>query len=75
MLPSKTKLNKFYNTFVAFDPRLPGPMKVITDVGNNDFYRRRAIECIHEGSAENLIMAMRLLLLAGAAEDGPEKIK
>ena len=45
----------------VFDPRAPGPMKVIADIGNQNYYKLRAIELIHEG---RLIEATSILALA-----------
>jgi hypothetical protein len=70
---SKTKLNKFFSDKVAYDPRNPGPMKPIVDAANNSYYRQRAIECIHSGDQDNLIMAIRLLMLVGTSYHAAEK--
>lgn len=32
----------------AFDPKVPGPMKIIMDSGNKEYFLMRAVECIHE---------------------------
>ncbi len=67
---SKTSLARFFNQYVMFDPRKPGTMKPIIDVGNPAYYRQRAIECINSGED---IMAIRLLLLAETNTNGKDK--
>lgn len=67
----------------AFDPRKPGPFKVITDVGNVDYYINRAIELCYEAQTSNkpdaiLMKAISLLALArvtGKDKCGPAKDK
>lgn len=63
MLPSKTAIKKILMES-AFDPRKPGPMKVIADIRNHDYYKLRAIELIHEG---RLIEAISVLAMARSA--------
>jgi len=74
---SKTQIVKILND-CKFNPRKPGPLKVIADVGNTDYYCRRAIEFIkdakqeelHPGDKENyLTNAIALLALAIANEE------
>lgn len=50
----------------AFDPNQPGPLKVITDLQNAEYYRMRAIELIREGQ---LKLAISLLALARAENE------
>lgn len=65
---SKTKLSKLFREKVAFDPRESRTMKVIMESGNREYYRARAIEAVKTGTEDDLVMAIRLLLLV-VAED------
>lgn len=40
----------------VFNPRKPGPMAIISDVGSVEFYEHRAIEEIHEAQSIRNIM-------------------
>lgn len=63
-LPSKTALKKILSECVI-DPRKPGPMKVIADMSDPDFFRKRAIEYLSEGNLiDNEQKAISLLSLA-----------
>jgi hypothetical protein len=57
---NKTQLQRILRESV-FDPNEPGPLKVISDVGNVDYYRNRSIELISDG---NLKLAIAVLALA-----------
>ncbi len=70
--PSKAEIR---NTLLEslFNPRDPGPFKVILDVGVSDYYLNRAIECIHSALAQekpngafedNVQLAISLLAIA-----------
>lgn len=61
--PSKTAINK---TLAAssFDPRKPGPMSVIADVGSPIYYEGRAIELIREGKYKMAVSVLALLQVA-----------
>lgn len=73
--PSKTELRRHLRDCL-FDPRKPGPMQVIADTGNTEYYENRAKECISqyaetpEEKARNLQMAVGLLLLSLAKRNG-----
>lgn len=45
--PSKTALAAILRDCVA-DPRKPGPHKILADMGDAEYYRKRAIECLME---------------------------
>lgn len=66
-LPSKKMLQAEARDCI-FDPRAVGPMKIIADTDNLDYFKGRAIECINRSQIENpkkeLQMAVGLLLLA-----------
>lgn len=54
-----------------FDPNLPGPMKIVIDVGDSEYYKKRAVELIRstigldcEKSQVDLTQAIQLLILA-----------
>ena len=61
---------------VVFNPRSPGPMKIIADQGSPEYYELRAIEEIHMarsirtyyyttgGYAIHILKAIQLLILA-----------
>lgn len=60
---------------VSFNPRTPGPMKVVADMEDSGYYAKRAIECIMEADTaricdekdmfqKQMTKAMQLLLLA-----------
>lgn len=66
---SKTQITKILND-CKFNPRVPGPLKVIADVGNTDYYCRRAIEFIKcSTSNDGMKNAIALLALAIANEE------
>jgi hypothetical protein len=63
---------------VKFDPKEPGPMKVIASMEDPKYYRQRAIEEIVDSGLQadqrtHLIRAIRLLLLAIFFEGSNEK--
>jgi hypothetical protein len=67
---SLTRVRKFLQ-LVQFNPNLPGPIKIISDVNNPDYFENRAIEFIREAEFdyrqnydEKIIYAIRLLILA-----------
>lgn len=66
MKVTKTRLSKILRNCI-WNPRDPGPMRPIVDVGGTEYYARRAIECINRGQYE---MAIKLLALAEASLDG-----
>ena len=69
---SKTALAQLFKNKISFDPRVPGPMKIMADIGNNEYYKLRAIECIQNGQ---LILAIRLLLFVVWSHcDGQEEV-
>lgn len=73
--PSKTELRRHLRDCL-FDPRKPGPMQVIADTGNTDYYETRAKECISQYTettdekSANIRMAIGLLLLSLAKLNG-----
>jgi hypothetical protein len=66
-LISKTAIDGIFKD-CKFDPRSPGPMKAIADMHDPDFFRKRAIECLHEAEYSNpiegCVKAVKLLALA-----------
>ena len=64
---TKTKITQILNA-CKFNPRIPGPLKIIADVGNTAYYKNRAIEFIEQsklsGEKECLERAISLLALA-----------
>lgn len=73
--PTKTQISKILND-CKFNPKLDGPLKVISDVGNTDYYMNRAVEFITEakslkrcGKSPSLRNAIALLALAVANEE------
>lgn len=63
VLPSKTALRKILKAS-EFDPRAAGPLKIIADVGNKDYYRSRAIELISDNTTKSVQQAISLLALS-----------
>lgn len=71
--PSQTSIRKVLSES-AFDPRVPGPLKVIADTGNVEYLVTRAIEFLREGQygadatrpmdRDKLTQAISLLALA-----------
>lgn len=59
---TKTLLRKVLKDVVP-DPKVPGPFRVIADVGNTGYYEQRAIEAIHSRDRR---LAIQLLILAEA---------
>jgi hypothetical protein len=57
----------------VFTPKDPGPLKAIVDVGNRDYYIRRAKEfldlSLENGSYPYLTLAISLIALAKLTED------
>jgi beta-N-acetylglucosaminidase len=61
-----------------WNPKNPGTLKIISDVGNPDYYENRAKEFISEASKikdkeeydKNIINAVRLLVLARETRNG-----
>ena len=73
--PSKTAIAKVLREAV-FDPREPGPLKIIADVGQADYYVRRAQEFLVPPVAGspvvpslNIKNAIALLALAVVTND------
>lgn len=70
---TKTQISKILND-CKFNPRIPGPAKIIADVGNYEYYIKRAIEILQVTLASedlgesNLQQAIALLALAIANE-------
>lgn len=48
---TKTKITQILNS-CKFNPRISGPLKIIADVGNVDYYCNRAIEFIEQSKLE-----------------------
>lgn len=70
-LPTINQLKKVAQR-LPFKPKEPGPLAVIVDVGNVEYYKQRAIEFIRCDDLEN---AARLLTLAQVMKEivrGPE---
>ena len=76
---SLTKIRKALKS-VAFNPRVPGPMKVIADVGDCSYFEKRAIEeisyCVsirlhndEQKYRENIDMAIRMFILVKVTID------
>lgn len=59
---TKTLLRKVVKDVIP-DPKIPGPFRVIANVGNIEYYEQRAIEAIR--SADR-VLAIQLLILAEA---------
>jgi hypothetical protein len=51
-----------------FNPRLPGPLKIISDINNSNYYELRAVEFIKEINEDNyhdnIVKAIQLLALS-----------
>lgn len=62
MKTSLTQIRKILSQS-AFNPRKPGPMKVIADVGDPNYYRQRALELITHDGKQNIKQAIGLLAL------------
>lgn len=62
MAVTLTKIRKVLRD-AAVNPRKPGPIRIIADVGNPDYYDNRAIEAIKSGDRG---LALTLLALAQA---------
>ncbi len=71
-----TSIKSFLNKCV-FNPKKPGPLSIISDIGNPDYYERRATEYIKEAGIletrlrsnlpyydDKIIKAIQLLCLA-----------
>lgn len=56
---------------LAFDPRKPGHLKPIAEVGNPEYYRKRAIEFLMNGKKRDIENAITLLSLWLAHESTP----
>lgn len=69
-----TQIRKVLSS-AAFNPKdKSGPLAIIVDVDNSDYYMRRATELIREGlemrnPSDTLLMAIRLLALTIAKEE------
>ena len=61
---TKTLLRKVIKD-VCPDPRIPGPFRVIADVGDCGYYDQRAVEAIRSGDR---VLGIQLLLLSEATE-------
>lgn len=59
--PSKTSISKILKASI-FDPRKPGPLSVITDVGSKRYFETRAIELIRENRLEQAISLLALAI-------------
>lgn len=46
----------------AFDPKKPGPMKIIADVEDVVYYQHRAVELVYEGKFAQAISVLALAL-------------
>lgn len=71
---TKTKITKILND-CKFNPRKPGPLKVVADVGDTDYYIKRAIEILTSEAntlgkdKEYMKRAISLIALAIANEE------
>ena len=69
---NKTKIAATLRESV-FAPNKPGPLKAIIDVGDDEYYARRAKEFIdyfiEEGGGKHLTTAISLLALAKLCEE------
>ena len=67
MKPSKTSIKKALSE-AAFDPRKPGPMQIIMETGNAEYYIQRAREILavylDAPIPDKLDQAMALIALA-----------
>jgi hypothetical protein len=67
MKPSYTSINNFLKSCV-WNPKLPGPLNIISDIGNANYYETRAIEYIKEINEvnfnDNITKAIQLLALS-----------
>lgn len=68
-MTSLTQIRKILKQAV-FNPRKPGPMKIVAEMGNSQYYKMRAIEAI---SNNELYQAIKLLALAIASIDDEEE--
>lgn len=73
--PTKTQITRILNE-CKFNPKTPGTLKIIADVGSIEYYQTRAIEliamCDKVGPhlrKERLTRAISLLALAIACEE------
>ena len=71
-IPSLTEVRKILRQ-TAFDPRIPGPMRIIVDVDDPRYFRQRAVELIREAEYyppshydKKLKQATQLITLARA---------
>lgn len=82
-MPTVTELRKMMRE-LAFDPRKPGHLKPVVDVGNIDYYTSRgaeyalqtsALPARHANRVSNLENAITLLSLALWHENQKTKVK
>jgi len=75
MKVSLTKIREILRK-CQFNPRKPGPMKIIADMDDAKYYRLRAIELISTAATDKQIQqAIGLLALYLAAGESNEKAK
>ncbi len=54
-----TQIKAFLNRCV-WNPRIPGPLKIISEIDNAEYYEQRAIEFIKEANCLNTINDLTL---------------
>lgn len=55
---------------LVFNPKKPGPLKILADVNNLDFYKHRAILSIHEDNLEDAARCLLIAMTHGKQESG-----
>ena len=70
--PSKREIQKALSD-CAFNPREPGPMQIIADVGDLNYYRHRAIEELKNADNGCARKAIQLLALVIAYENKADR--
>lgn len=70
-MPITAKQIKKVLTDSYFNPKLPGPMRIIAEVGSEEYYITRTREIISspDPTLDSLRMAIQLLVLAYAEKD------
>lgn len=66
--PSLTAVKQVLQS-CAFNPRVSGPLKIIADVGDQKYYKTRAIELIADGDLKRAIGLLALAMIYGQAKD------
>jgi hypothetical protein len=57
----------------TFNPQLPGPMKIVAEANNLDYFRHRAIESIHAGNLKQAIQLLALCIAYPEAKNAHPK--